>query len=308
LQNRNVNLNEAIGKLIPALNRQLRDEVQLVFTPGEPLGSVKADPDEIGRVLMNLVINARDAITGAGRISIETSNRRIARRRATASDEAAGGEYVCVTVADTGAGMDRETQARVFEPFFTTKSTDPGAGLGLSVVYGVVDQSGGYIEIESEPGAGSTFRIYLPQVAAKAPAAEQPPSLLESLPRGSETFLIAEDDAPIRLLAMSVLKQLGYEVLCAPDGRAALELAHSRSLNIDLLLSDVVMPGIGGPELAARLRNAAPELRIVLMSGYAAHVLAEGELERIGACFLQKPFSMESLARRVRRVLDGTAA
>jgi CheY-like chemotaxis protein len=198
--------------------------------------------------------------------------------------------------------MDRETQSRVFEPFFTTKTPDPGAGLGLSVVYGVVRQSGGYIQIESEPGAGSTFRVYLPLVAGDAAAAATP-NLVQALPRGRETILIAEDDTPIRMLTANVLKRLGYDVVSAPDGRAALELAQSRR-GIQLLLTDVVMPGMGGPELATRMKAADPPLHVVFMSGYAAHVLSGDELERLGACFLQKPFTMEVLAKTVRRVLD----
>ena len=306
LQNRNVNLNDVIGRLLPMLGRLIRENVQLVFSPADGLGSVKADPNEIERVLVNLVVNAQEAMPGAGRVRIETSNRQIARRQAVAADEMEPGEYVCFSVQDNGIGMDRETQSRVFEPFFTTKTPDPGAGLGLSVVYGVVRQSGGYIQVESEPGAGTTFGILLPQVEGSAALMEQPSPLMETLPRGSETILIAEDDAPIRHLAAGVLKRLGYDVRSAPDGRAALELARSLSLKVDLLLTDVVMPGIGGPELATRLKSAAPEVQIVLMSGYAAHVLAEGELERLNARFLQKPFSMESLARTVRRVLDAS--
>jgi CheY-like chemotaxis protein len=241
---------------------------------------------------------------GAGRIDIATANKRILSRQIATTDEMEPGQYVCVSVEDTGVGMSRAVQARMFEPFFTTKTLDPGAGLGLSVVYGVVRQSGGYIQIESAPAAGTMVRIYLPVVTGESAAAEQPPSLFETLPRGAETVLIAEDDTPIRLLASGVLKKLGYDVRSVPDGRAALELAESLSLKIDLLLTDVVMPGIGGAELAMRLRAAAPQLRIVLMSGYAAHVLADGELERLNAHFLQKPFSMESLAKTVRRVLD----
>lgn len=303
LQSRNVNLNEVISKLLPMLGRLIRENIELVFVPGESLGSVKVDPIEIERVLVNLVVNAQDAMPGGGRLTILTANRRVTARHALPADDLQPGNYVSIGVTDTGVGMDRDTQARVFEPFFTTKTPDPGAGLGLSVVYGVVRQSGGYIEIESEPGAGSTFRIYLPLVSGEAELPPSPPPI-QSLPGGSETILIAEDDAPIRLLASGLLKKLGYEVLTAPDGRAALEVVESRSRPIHLLLTDVVMPGIGGPELATRLKAASPELNVVFMSGYAAHVLSGDELQRLGACFVQKPFSMEMLARTVRRVLD----
>jgi PAS domain S-box-containing protein len=303
LQSRHVNLNEVIAKLLPMLGRLIRENVELTFVPGDSLGSVKVDPIEIERVLVNLAVNAQEAMPGGGRLTVLTANRRVTARRALPTDDLLPGQYVSIAVTDTGIGMDPETQTRVFEPFFTTKTPDPGAGLGLSVVYGVVRQSGGYIEIESEPGAGSTFRIYLPLVAGEAEALPAPP-LIQSLPGGSETILIAEDDAPIRLLASGLLKRLGYEVLTAPDGRSALEVAEARALPIHLLLTDVVMPGIGGPELATRLKGATPSISVVFMSGYAAHVLSEDELHRLGACFVQKPFSMEALARIVRRVLD----
>ena len=304
LQSRNLDLNDVIEKLTPMLGRLIRADVQFEFAPGKPLGSVKADPIEIERVLVNLAVNAQDAMPNGGRLTISTANRRVNRRQVFQADEMEPGEYVTFAITDTGIGMDREMQARVFEPFFTTKSPDPGAGLGLSVVYGVVRQSGGYVQIESEPGAGSTFRVYLPMVAGEA-ASAPPQSIGQTLPRGTETILIAEDDTPIRLLAGGVLKRLGYEVLSAPDGRAALEMAQTRPGGIHLLLTDVVMPGMGGPELATRLKNECPPLHVVFMSGYAAHVLSGAELERLGACFMQKPFTMESLARTVRGVLDG---
>jgi PAS domain S-box-containing protein len=303
LQSKNLNLNEIIEKLMPMLSRLIRENVRFEFLPGSSLGSVKADPNEIERVLVNLAVNAQDAMPRGGRLTISTLNRRVQRKQALQTDEIEPGEYVTFAVTDTGIGIDRETQARVFEPFFTTKTPDPGAGLGLSVVYGVVRQSGGYIQIESEPGQGSTFRVYLPLVTGEA-ASLAPPTLVQTLPRGSETILIAEDDTPIRMLAANVLKRLGYEVLSAPDGRAALELAQSSESAIHLLLTDVVMPGVGGPELATRLKDACPPVRVIFMSGYAAHVLSGDELERLGACFMQKPFTMESLAKTVRRVLD----
>jgi CheY-like chemotaxis protein len=201
--------------------------------------------------------------------------------------------------------MDRDTQARVFEPFFTTKQPNEGTGLGLSVVYGVVRQSGGYIRLESEPGLGTTFRIYLPRVIP--PSAAIPEMTLgRSAPRGSETILFAEDDTAIRKLVVHSLRSLGYHVLSAPDGVDAIGMAETYDGPIHLLLSDLVMPTVGGRELAATLRRTSPGLKVLFISGYAGNSAAVKELDLPGVYFLQKPFSMETLARTVRGVLDGS--
>jgi len=298
------------------LGRLIKENIELAFVPGEDLGCVKADPHEIERVLMNLAVNAQDAMPGGGRLTIETSNVRSdpapiyqTENRAVReqTENRALREYVQIVVRDTGFGMDRETQARVFEPFFTTKHASEGTGLGLSVVYGVVRQSGGYIRLESAPGAGTTFRIYLPRVTQHASSAPQA-MRAESAPRGSETILFAEDDAAIRRLVASYLEGLGYKVLTASDGVQALRLAQSTPGDIQLLLTDFIMPIVGGRELAARLKSLDPGLKVVFISGYAGHSVSENDLQSTDGYFLQKPFSMDLLARTVRGALDAMPA
>jgi two-component system cell cycle sensor histidine kinase/response regulator CckA len=305
LRSRIVDLNDVIRSLMGMLSRLIKESVDLIFVPGENLGSVKADPHEIERVLLNLAVNAQDAMPGGGRLLIETANVRINDQFTLEPDELKAGEYVQIIVRDNGHGMDRETQARVFEPFFTTKQPNEGTGLGLSVVYGVVRQSGGYIRLESEPGVGTTFRIYLPRVippSSALPETEQG----RSAPRGSETILFAEDDTAIRKLVAHSLRGLGYHVLSAPDGVDAIGMAETYQGPIHLLLSDLVMPTVGGRELAATLRRTAPGLKVLFISGYAGNSAAVKELDLPGVYFLQKPFSMETLARTVRGVLDGS--
>ncbi len=305
LRSHTVNLNEVIGKLTAMLSRLIKENVELVFVPGEDLGSVKADPIEVERVLLNLAVNAQDAMPDGGVLTIETANVRVDQRAALETDHVEAGDYIQILVRDTGVGMDQEIQGRVFEPFFRTKQSGDGTGLGLSVVYGVVRQSGGYISLESEPGEGTTFRIYLPRVAA-APMAMPESAPPAALPRGAETILVAEDDAAIRRLVVCALEDLGYHVLSAPDGAAAMSMAQSYSGEIHLLLSDLVMPTMGGRDLAAKLQGAIPSLKAAFISGYAGHAVPDEDLELAGACFIQKPFSMDLLAKTVRRVLDGS--
>jgi PAS domain S-box-containing protein len=299
LRSRTVDLNEVIGNLTGMLGRVIRENIELAFEYGEGVGCVNADPNEIERVLVNLAVNAQDAMPDGGRLTIRTV-------RVTVPEGEPGklkaGEYVELVVRDTGVGMGRETLARVFEPFFTTKSSTGGTGLGLSVVYGIVRQSGGQIQVESQPGAGATFRIRLPRAEASPPAV-RPADPRGSIPGGTETILFAEDDSAIRILVSRTLEVLGYRVLSASDGLAALELAARHEGEIDMLLTDVIMPSVGGHELAERLKGALPGLKVAFVSGYAGDELA---LRKLGqARFLQKPFTLESLARMVRGVLDG---
>jgi PAS domain S-box-containing protein len=304
LRSRIVDLNDVVRPLMGMLSRLIKESVELIFVPGDNLGSVKADPHEIERVLLNLAVNAQDAMPGGGRLVIETANVRI-DEQPSLPDELKAGDYVQIMVRDNGHGMDRETQARVFEPFFTTKQPNEGTGLGLSVVYGVVRQSGGYIRLESEPGVGTTFRIYLPRVMPPSDALPET-TLGRMAPRGSETILFAEDDTAIRKLVAHSLRSLGYHVLSAPDGVDAIGMAETYKEPIHLLLSDLVMPTVGGRELAATLRRSSPGLKVLFISGYAGNSAALKELDLPGVYFLQKPFSMESLARTVRGVLDGS--
>ena len=303
LRSRTLNLNDVIRKLTCMLGRLIKANVELVFRPGEELGSVNADPNEIERVLVNLAVNAQDAMPKGGRFLIETSNVRVSQG-SLETDGLKAGDYVQILVADTGVGMDRETQARAFEPFFTTKQPNEGTGLGLSVVYGVIRQSGGAVRLESEVGVGTTFRIYLPRVADE-PAREPEPPARPALPRGSETILFAEDDSGIRNLVTRALESLGYRILSAPDGAAAITLAESCSTAVQMLLTDLVMPNLGGRELASRLRDTNPDLKVLFISGYAGMTVLEKELDLPGVWFLQKPFTMDSLANTVRGVLDG---
>jgi two-component system, cell cycle sensor histidine kinase and response regulator CckA len=304
LHSRVVNLNKVIGKLMGMLRRLIKENVELRFEAGDALATVKADPNEIERVLLNLAINAHDAMPLGGVLTIETANVRV-EETTLGRDMPSPGDYVRILVRDTGVGMDRETRTRAFEPFFTTKHASEGSGLGLAVVYGVIRQSGGHISLESEPGAGTVFRIYLPRAdTADAPAADAP-AALAALPGGNETILFAEDDRAIRMLISRVLEKLGYRVLAAPDGAAGIELAHAYSGEIHLLLSDIIMPSLGGHELAERLKAEKPELKVVFISGYAGHQLAATELETGGVCFLQKPVPMDVLANTIRGVLDG---
>jgi PAS domain S-box-containing protein len=299
LHSRTVDLNEVIANLSGMLGRVIRENVQVTVEPGEETAFVNADPNEIERVVVNLAVNAQDAMPGGGHLTIRTS-------RVTVAEGEGGkvrpGEYVELMVQDTGVGMDRDTMARVFEPFFTTKSTVGGTGLGLAVVYGIVRQSGGHVHVESQPGAGATFRIRLPRVeSAGAPTRAADPR--RSIPGGTETILFAEDDTAIRILVTRTLEVLGYRVLSAPDGLAALEMASRHEGEIDMLLTDVIMPSVGGQELAQRLRLAIPGLKVAFVSGYAGDAMA---LRKLGESrFLQKPFTLEALARMVREVLDG---
>jgi PAS domain S-box-containing protein len=299
LRSRTVDLNEVIGNLTGILGRVIRENIELEFEYGDGAGCVNADPNEIERVLVNLAVNAQDAMPDGGRLTIRTARVKVPEGE---PGKLKAGEYVELLVRDTGIGMVRETLARVFEPFFTTKSSTGGTGLGLSVVYGIVRQSGGQIQVDSQPGAGATFRIRLPRVEA-SPAVARPADPRGSIPGGTETILFAEDDSAIRILVSRTLEVLGYRVLSAPDGLAALELAARHEGEIDMLLTDVIMPSLGGHELAERLKSALPGLKVAFVSGYAGDELA---LRKLGqARFLQKPFTLESLARMVRGVLDG---
>jgi PAS domain S-box-containing protein len=302
MRSQTMNLNEVIQNLMGMLTRLIKENIRLEFHPGDNLGSVKADPNEIERVLLNLVVNAQDAMPGGGLLTIETANVHTDPHQ---PEESGGRDFVRITVRDTGVGMDPDTQARVFDPFFTTKEPSEGTGLGLSVVYGVVRQSGGFIRLESEPGVGTAFRVFLPRVAVLQPASRVP-ARSGNLPRGSETILFAEDDAAIRKLVTHSLEGLGYRVLAVPDGVAALATAQQWPDIIHLLLSDFIMPSLGGRELASRLRTIDPALKVVFISGYAGHSVTERELQLGDVCFLQKPFSLDVLARTVREVLDGT--
>jgi len=296
-----LDLNEVVTESGKMLGRLLGEQVEIVTSLAPDLGMAVADRGQIVQILMNLVINARDAMPAGGRILIETSNADL-EQDSLPSKDAVPGSFVVLSVADTGEGMSEETLQHVFEPFFTTKGLGLGTGLGLSTVYGTVRQSGGWIDVDSCPGEGSRFRIYLPRVAAAAAAAERsaPPAAAAG---GMETILVAEDQPEVRRLALRILKSNGYRLLEASSGPEALELSRRYSGPIDLLLTDVVMPDMTGRELAARVHKARPSMKVLYVSGYTADIIGrEGVLEE-GVDYLPKPFTPAQLALKVRAVL-----
>jgi two-component system, cell cycle sensor histidine kinase and response regulator CckA len=305
-QSKVLDLNVVIAGMSQMLARLIGENIEMTFLPGADLGRVKADPSQIEQVLMNLVVNARDAMPDGGRLTIETHNARLDRTFVRQQAIVERGDYVLLVVSDTGRGMDGETQARVFEPFFTTKQHGQGTGLGLSMVYGVVKQSGGYIWVYSEPGRGAAFKIYLPRVADRADHTATVVSV--SSPRGEETILFAEDEEGVREIVTGFLESQGYQVLAAADGVCAMQIAKSHKSEIDLLLTDIVMPKKGGRELAEDLCKILPNLKVLFISGYTGGFVVDNSILESGAAFVQKPFSMQSLANKIREVLDGPSA
>ena len=300
LQPQVLHLNAVVSGLGPMLRRVIGEDLELSITLDPGLGRVLADPSQIEQVLLNLVINARDAMPGVGRLTIETANAELDEAYARRHTASRPGPHVMLAVTDTGSGMDEATRARIFEPFFTTK--ERGTGLGLATVHGVVSQSGGNIWVYSEPGRGSTFKIYLPRVedaAGPAAAVEIP----REPPRGSETILLVEDDDDVRALIREALEAHGYTVLDARGPDEALVLAAAAPGLIHLLLTDVVMPRMSGRELAAALGRARPGLRVLYVSGYAPDAVARHGILDPGAAFLSKPFTPLGLAQKVREVL-----
>jgi len=294
--------NAVVTDLLKILHRLIGEDVEMVTELDPAARLVRADASQLEQVLMNLVVNARDAMPRGGRLHIATAPARIAR------DHAAGdvppGDYVAITVADTGTGMNPEVRARVFEPFFTTKG-DKGTGLGLATVYGVVKQSGGHVTVASEPGRGATFTIYLPEVSGMT-GEHAVGSATEAL-GGTETVLLAEDDAAVRLAVSSVLSRLGYTVLTERSAEDAVARAAAHEGPIHLVISDVVMPGMDGPGLIAELKRVRPDVRALLTSGYAGDAISLHRVMESGIPFLEKPFTAVRLSQRVREVLDAVS-
>jgi CheY-like chemotaxis protein len=298
-----LSINDVVGNLEKLLNRLLGADVNLQTVLAQEVGNVMADPGGLEQVIVNLVVNARDAMPEGGRLTIETANVDLSEEYAEAHQPTVGGPYVMLAVTDTGAGITPEVRARLFEPFFTTKEKGKGTGLGLSTVYGIVKQSGGYIWVDSEPGQGATFKVYLPRVDAPTEAAALPgPD--KGTEVGTETILLAEDNEQLRKLARVFLDRIGYRVLTAANAAEALVRASEHDGPIHLLLTDVVMPGESGPQLARRLAESRPEMRILFMSGYTDTTIVHHGMLARGLNYLQKPFTPAVLARRVRQVLD----
>jgi PAS domain S-box-containing protein len=297
-----VNLNEVVEESGKMLRRLIGENVEIVTTLDPALGLVVADRGQMSQILMNLSINARDAMPTGGTIQIETANVELDRSDPRLHEDAAPGPYVLLSVADTGVGMSPETVRHVFEPFFTTKGMGIGTGLGLSTVYGTVRQSGGWVHVDSRLGEGSRFRIYLPGVKEAAPVRELPAAPVE-VPGGAETVLLAEDQVEVRRLALRILKSNGYRLLEASGGPEALALSRRYPGRIDLLVTDVIMPEMTGRELASRLRESRPQIKVLYVSGYTADVIGrEGVLEA-GVAYLPKPFTPAQLSIKVREVL-----
>jgi len=302
LQPRPMNLNSVVDEMGKLLPRLIGEDIELMVRASPDLGTIRADASQMEQIIMNLAVNARDAMPNGGKLIIETQNIELDHYYREAHPIVQPGRYVLLSVSDTGTGMDAETQAHIFEPFFTTKEQGKGTGLGLATVYGVVKQSGGFVWVYSELGKGTTFKIYLPRVdelAAAVIAASVPAQVL----RGTETVLLAEDEQDVREVAREFLESAGYRVLQAPSGDAALQLASKHVGTIDLLVTDMVMPGMSGQELARQLRVVRRDLRVLYMSGYSEHA-AEEATKSEGSAVLAKPFSRSALLRTAREVLQ----
>ena len=301
-----LNPNTVVADMDKLLRRLLGEDVALRTVLAPDLATVKADPSQLEQVLLNLAVNARDAMPNGGKLTIETQNVELDQEYVRGHLAAQPGSYVMLAVSDTGVGMDAATQARIFEPFFTTKERGKGTGLGLATVYGIVKQSGGWIWVYSEPGQGTTFKVYLPRVTEPAAPAAPSPARPVSL-RGSETILVVEDEEVIRNLVQKVLKANGYTVLVAGTGSDAERVAGAHAGPIHLLMTDVVLPGLNGREVARRLVAQRAGIRVLFLSGYTDDAIVHHGVLDPGVAFLQKPFSPAVLGRKVREVLDSPA-
>ena len=303
LQPKILDLNIIVANTSKLLSRLIGEDIRFRTTLDPGLKQVKADPGQIEQVLMNLAVNARDAMPDGGSLSIETANVYLDEVYAEHHIDVRAGHYIMLVVSDSGSGMDTKTLSNIFEPFFTTKEQGKGTGLGLATVYGIVKQSGGHIWVYSEPDKGTTFKVYLPQVEEE-PSSWDTPIEPELLPLGTETVLLAEDDLQVREFTSRVLRRLGYKVLEASNGQEALAVAGKTAGGIDILLTDVVMPQIGGKQLSEKLNLERPEIEVLFLSGYTADsIVHHGVLEE-GVAFLHKPFTAGDLGRKVREILD----
>ena len=299
-----LDLNRIVSELEKMMRPLIGEDIELVTTLDPRLGNVRVDPTQIDQVLMNLAVNARDAMPQGGRLTIETANVELDEAYASKHATVLPGSYVMLAVSDNGIGMDKETQSHMFEPFFTTKEQGKGTGLGLATVYGIIKQSGGYIWIYSEPSQGTTFKIYLPRFEAGLRAIEpEPPS--SSVVKAEETVLVVEDEGALRELACEFLERSGYAVLGAGNGAAAMEISKRHQGPIHLLMTDAIMPGMSGRELALQMQGLRPDIRVLYVSGYTDDVVLRNGLLEPGTAFLQKPFTKDSLTQKVRAVLDG---
>jgi two-component system, cell cycle sensor histidine kinase and response regulator CckA len=300
MQPRLLDVNQVVEDIRPMLKGMLGEDVQLVTLLGSDLGLVKADPGQLQQVIINLAANARDAMPFGGKLLIETVHADIEPNGPPRHAEVAPGHYVVLTVSDTGSGMERETLRHLFEPFFTTKDPGSAAGLGLSVVHGIVEQSGGHISVTSEPGLGTSFRIYLPRMAGVT--APEPSAPLATSP-GGETLLIAEDNVPVRHLTALMLRERGYHVIEVGDGQEAMMVLTDPGRNVDLLIVDLVMPGMSSVDLIEQAQAARPGVKVLVMSGYTGDAAIYQRIMALGAPYLEKPFDATTLSAKVREAI-----
>ncbi len=304
LEPRVLDPNEVIDGVEKMLRRIIGENITIAMALTPTVSHIRADPGQLEQVILNLAVNARDAMPAGGRLTLETAEVELDDPYTASHPTVTPGRYVMIAVSDTGTGMDAATQARIFEPFFTTKEKGQGTGLGLATVYGIVKQSAGYIWVYSEPNRGSTFKVYLPSVAGTEEAAVM--SIPEMQPaRGLETILFVEDEPALRTAGAQILGRYGYTVIVAGSGDEALALWHQQATVIDLIATDIVMPGITGPETVERLRAVHPSVKVLFMSGYTDATVLEHGVSIMGAAFLQKPYSAATLTQKVREVLDG---
>jgi len=303
LEPKTLNLNSIVMDMNKMLPRLVGEHIELTTSLARDLASVRADQGHIEQVIMNLAVNARDAMPEGGKLTIETANVEFDDHYALGHNQVFPGSFIMLAVTDTGIGMDAGTQSRIFEPFFTTKEQGKGPGLGLATVYGAVKQSGGFVWVYSEPGHGTTFKIYLPRVQGGTEK-EQRNIGTKKLVRGTETVLLVEDEESLNKLTGEMLQESGYRVLKASNGVEALEISQRYEGTIHLLLTDVVMPKMGGPALAKQLAVLRPEMKLLYMSGYTRNALVTQELAESGSGLLQKPFTRDTLTRKAREILD----
>jgi CheY-like chemotaxis protein len=301
MQSRIINLNSVVSETSHMLRRVIGEDIQLVTKLGDKLDNARLDPDQVAQMMLNLAVNARDAMPEGGTLHIETSNVELDEAYTKAHPPVQPGSYVMLAVGDTGTGIDKAILPRIFDPFFTTKEVGKGTGLGLSIVYGIVKQSGGYIWVYSEPGHGTTFKLYFPATTATL---EGPVARSEIVPRpAGQKVLVVEDGETIRCNVRECLEQLGYQVLEAESAETALQLCAKHLGEIDLVLTDLVMPGMNGHELAGELAQRHPEINMLFMSGYTEDSAARRDILLKGSAFLQKPFSVGELSNAVQQAL-----
>ena len=297
-----LDLNETVEGMLKMLRRLIGEDIDLVWKPDTHLWPVRVDPAQVDQVLANLCVNARDAIFGTGKVTIETDNVVFDKVYCASHMDIKPGQYVMLAVSDDGRGMDKETLENLFEPFFTTKEVGEGTGLGLAMIYGIVKQNNGFINVSSEPGQGTTFKLYLPRSTEVGEAVGEP--IAKTIEHGSETVLLVEDEASILRLGTAVLEKFGYKVLAASTPGQAISMAEKCDDTIHILVTDVVMPEMNGKELKRRIEKIKPHIKVIFMSGYTDDVIVHRGIIEDDVNFLQKPFSVNSLADEVRKVLD----